>query len=181
MDEPAAAPKNAGREAGALAAVQSHHAGMLRRLVALSSTLTHAVMAGDSVAEHGAHEVLVEWCETDLVPHMLAEEAQLYGGAGNSPAGGLLTEGLLAEHQVIVALIEELRGCRGVEAAVAAGALRHVFALHLDKENRLLMPFIISAPQLSLAQAVEGSEELVGDAHPRINGDGHGDGRGASV
>lgn len=181
MDEPAAATKNAGQEAGALAAVQSHNAGMLRRLVALSSTLTRAVTTGDTVAEHGAHEVLVEWCETDLVPHILAEESQLYGGVGNSPAGGLLAEGLMSGHRVIVGLIEDLRGSRGVGAAAAAGALRHVFALHLDMENRVLLPFIAASPELSLAEAVEGHEELVGDAHIHLNGARNGEGDGASV
>jgi hypothetical protein len=79
---------------------------------------------------------------------------------------------MLAEHQVIVALVEELRGARGVAAAVAAGAIQRIFALHLDKENRLLMPFVVSSPGLSLAEAVSGLHELVGEenAHRRETG-----------
>ena len=57
---------------------------MLKRLDALVSKLTRAVTTGDAAAEHDAHEVLVEWCETELVPHALAEEGPLYGGARNS-------------------------------------------------------------------------------------------------
>ena len=178
MDQPAASTPNvdSGEDARALAAVERHHAGMLRRLGALTSALAGAVRTGDTVAEHDAHEVLVEWCETELVPHALAEEGPLYAGAGNLPQGRLLVEGMLAEHQVLVGLVEELRGSAGVDAAVAGGSIRNVFALHVDKENRLLMPFIVASSELSLARAVEGLQELVGEAHAQQHGTGRGDG-----
>ncbi|BCW67118.1 hypothetical protein NicSoilB4_18810 [Arthrobacter sp. NicSoilB4] len=174
MDQQAAndPTKNAVEEADALAAVERHHASMLKRLNALTSTLTRAVTAGDTVAEHDAHEVLVEWCETELVPHALAEEGPLYGGARKRPEGALLVDGMLGEHQMIVGLVEELRGSAGVDAAVAAGSIRNIFALHLDKENRLLMPFIVASPELSLARAVEGLHELVGETHIHQHGTG---------
>ena len=176
MDQPAAstANKNADEDAEALAAVEQHHAGMLKRLSALTATLVRAVRTGDAVAEHDAHEVLVEWCETDLVPHALAEEGPLYSAPRNLPQGKLLVEGMLAEHQVIVGLVEELRGSTGVDAAVAAGSIRNIFALHLEKENRLLMPFIVASPELSLARAVEGLHELVGESHVHRYTTGHG-------
>lgn len=98
----------------------------------------------------------------------------MYSGPHGLPEARLLVDGMLAEHQVIVGLVEELRTSEGVAAAVAAGAIQRIFALHLDKENRLLMPFIIHSPGLSLAQAVEGLHELVGEgpAHQH-HGDGH--------
>lgn len=172
MDQPAEDTKNAEEEARALAAVEHHHAGMLKRLKALTETLTRAVQTGDTVAEHDAHEVLVEWCETDLVPHALAEEGPLYSAPRDTPQGKLLVEGMLAEHQVIVGLVENLRGSSGVDSAVAAGSILNIFALHLDKENRLLMPFIVASPRLSLARAVEGLHELVGEAHVHQHGTG---------
>ncbi|MET4135762.1 hypothetical protein [Pseudarthrobacter sp. PvP090] len=70
--------------------------------------------------------------------------------------------------------MEDLRGSTGVDAAVAAGSIRNIFALHLDKENRLLMPFIVASPELSLARAVEGLQELVGETHVHQHGTGHG-------
>ena len=159
------AVKDAGEEAGALEAAEKHHASMRKRLDALVSTLTHAVTAGDTVAEHDAHGVLVEWCETELVPHALAEEGALYPGARELPEGRLLVDGMLADHRVIAGIVEELRGATGVAAAAAAGALRHVFASHAEKEDRLLLPLIVASPGLSLARAVEGLSELVGEAH----------------
>jgi len=57
---------------------------------------------------------------------------------------------------------------------VAAGAIQRIFALHLDKENRLLMPFIIESTGLSLAQAVEGLHELLGEGAAHHHASGHG-------
>jgi hypothetical protein len=162
--------KDPAAEAEALEAVEKHHASMLRRLTALTDALTNSVEKHDASAEHDAHEVLLEWCENELVPHALAEEGPLYGGPRKSAEGRLLVEGMLAEHQVIVALVEEFRGARGV----AAGAIRRIFALHLDKENRLLMPFVAASPELSLAEAVSGLHELVGEEHAHPPGTGHG-------
>ena len=91
MDQPAASTvnKNADEEAEALAAVEQHHAGMLKRLTALTDDAgPRRPDSGDAVAEHDAHEVLVEWCETDLVPHALAEEGPLYSGPRNLPREG---------------------------------------------------------------------------------------------
>jgi hypothetical protein len=160
-----AAAKDDGEEAAALDAVAKHHEGMLKRLDALLSTLIQAVKTGDTVAGHDAHGVLLEWCETELLPHALAEEGPLYGAAGHSPEGRLLVAALLAEHQAFVGLIEDLRGAGGIDAAVTAGAIRHVFAVHVDTENRFLLPLLVGSPGLSLAQAVEGLSELVGEAH----------------
>jgi hypothetical protein len=69
---------------------------------------------------------------------------------------------MLAEHRVIVGLVEELRTSAGLSAAMAAATIQRLFALHLDKENGLLMPFIVDSPDLSLAEAVRGLHQLVG-------------------
>jgi hypothetical protein len=45
---------------------------------------------------------------------------------------------------------------------VAGSAIQRIFALHLDKDNRLLMPFIVHSPDLSLAASVQGLHELTG-------------------
>ncbi len=168
-------PGGAGDDVRALEAVVNHHAAMLKRLDSLTVALINAVKAGSAGDEHEAHVVLVEWCETDLVPHALAEEASLYGGAGNTAEARLLVEALLAEHQVMVGVIEELRLSSGLDAAVAAGTLRGLFALHQQTENRVLVPFLAAHPDLSLAAAVEGHEELLGESHIHGGGAGRGD------
>ncbi|MDP9986603.1 hypothetical protein J2S98_001760 [Arthrobacter oryzae] len=155
--------KDLSSERQALQAVETHHADMLRHLNGLVGLLTETVEAGDAGAAQAAQATLLDWCDKDLVPHALAEEGPLYSGPHGMPEAKLLVDGMLAEHQVIVGLIEELRTADGVAAAVAAGAIQRIFALHLDKENRLLMPFVIQSPALSLAHAVEGLHELVGE------------------
>ena len=84
--------------------------------------------------------------------------------------GKLLVDGMLAEHRVIVNLVEQLRQSEGVRSAVAAGAIHQIFALHLDKENRLLMPLVVQSPEVSLAEAVQGLHELVGEARAHPHG-----------
>lgn len=155
--------KDAASEAQALQAVESHHADMLKHLNGLVSLLMEAVEARDTAAEGTAQATLLDWCDSELVPHALAEEGPLYSGPRGTPEGKLLVEGMLADHRVIVDLVEELRTANGLSAAVAAAAIQRMFALHLDKENRLLMPFIVDSPQMSLAASVAGLHELVGE------------------
>lgn len=159
--------KDAASEAQALQAVEGHHADMLRHLNGLVALLVDAVQAQDGAAEQKAQATLVDWCDGQLIPHALAEEGPLYSGPRDTPEGKLLVEGMLAEHRFIVDLVAELRTATGVGAAVAGAAIQRLFAVHLDKENRLLMPFIIDSPHLSLAGSVEGLHELTGE------GDGH--------
>ncbi|MHC6592544.1 hemerythrin domain-containing protein [Arthrobacter sp. C152] len=167
-----AAGNGASAEAQALKAVETHHANMLRQLNGLAGLLAEEVEAGDAAAEQAAQASLLDWCDRELVPHALAEEGPLYSGPRGKPEAKLLVEGMLAEHKVIVDLVEELRTSSGVSAAVAAGAIQRIFALHLDKENRLLMPFVVESPDLSLADAVAGLHELVGRDEPLGRDDG---------
>jgi hypothetical protein len=154
--------KDAAVEAQALQAVESHHAAMLKQLNGLVAVLMEAVEARNTAAEGTARATLVDWCENELVPHDLAVVGPLYGGPRATPEGRLLVEGMLAEHRVIVGLVEELRTSTGLSSAVAGATIQRLFALHLDKENGLLMPFIVSSPDLSLAEAVQGLHQLVG-------------------
>jgi iron-sulfur cluster repair protein YtfE (RIC family) len=158
--------KDPGAEQHALRSVERHHAVMLEKLRKLVSSLIQAVEGDGGDAEHSARNALVEWCDSELIPHAVAEEGPLYGGPKKTEEGRLLVEGMLAEHQVIIGLVERLRTAQGVKAAVAGGSIEEIFALHLDKENRLLMPFIADSRGLSLAEAVHGLHELTGEAHP---------------
>jgi nucleotide-binding universal stress UspA family protein len=166
MNTPAGLPPDAA-QVPAQAAVLQHHEQMRHRLKSLASALAHSVAAGDAVAGHEAHAVLVEWCERDLVPHVLAEEDKLYGPAAGLPGAGLLVEGLLDEHRALVDLVEELRGTDGLDGAVLGRCLERIFALHTGKEDKLLLPQLAAAPGLPLAEAVAGLVELVGEAHVR--------------
>ncbi|EMY33113.1 hypothetical protein D477_016620 [Arthrobacter crystallopoietes BAB-32] len=163
--------KDATSDRHAQAAVEHHHQQMLQRMTQLTDTLADAVERGDSSAAHDAKNTLVEWCENDLLPHALAEEKFLYEMARERPDASMLVTGMLVEHRTIVNSLEELRGLQGVRAAAMARALERLFALHLEKENKLLLPFIVEQPDLSLVAAVQGLHELTGEL--QAEGSGH--------
>ncbi|NKX50242.1 hemerythrin domain-containing protein [Arthrobacter deserti] len=166
MDGPAQVPPDSA-QAAAQAAVLQHHEQMRHRVKSLASALARTAAAGDAVAEHDAHAVLVEWGERDFLPHALAEEDKLYGPAAEVPEARLLVEGLLADHRELAGLLEQLRGADGTAGAVLGGCLERIFALHTDKEDRLLLPLLAALPGAALAEAVQGLVELVGEAHVR--------------
>ncbi|MEN2743034.1 hemerythrin domain-containing protein [Sinomonas halotolerans] len=146
----------------ALASIERHHSHMLERATALSDALIAAVDAGDVNTAYDEKANLVSWCEDELIPHALAEEGPLYGGARGTPEGRLLVEGMLQDHQAIVGLVDELRAADGAHAAALGLAVTRAFRLHLQKENRLLFPFIAGREDLSLADSVAGLEQIVG-------------------
>jgi hypothetical protein len=149
----------------AAAAVVRHHTELLARLQATTAELTRALDTGEEDTAYNAHGILLEWGEREMLPHTEAEEAKLYRQAGASPEARLLVESLAADHKALAALLDDLRGAEGIEAATVAASLCSVFALHIEKENRLLVPFIARTADLSLSTAVEGLVELVGTTH----------------
>ncbi|MEV7649284.1 hemerythrin domain-containing protein [Arthrobacter sp. NPDC089319] len=156
---------NVEAENAAMAAMVGHHTELVARVQATTAELTRAIDIGDEDTAYNAHGILLEWGEREMLPHAAAEEAQLYGPAGARVEARLLVDALTADHQELAALLDELRGAAGIEAATVASSLSRVFALHIEKENRVLLPFIARTPDLSLSAAVEGLVELVGDTH----------------
>ena len=151
-------------DAAAASAVEQHHAQMAGALSVAVERLVSAVAAGDSSA---ARDDLVRWCRTELVPHALAEEKAMYPAAQAKEAGRLLVEGMLAEHTVIVGLVEEVAAATDpVRAAAAAKALQVMFDSHLAKENELVLPLLVASPDVSVA-------ELLGGMHELLGGEGH--------
>jgi hemerythrin-like domain-containing protein len=165
--------KDATGDRHAQAAVEQHHAQMLQRMKHLTDLLAGAVQERDASAAHDAKNTLVEWCENELLPHALAEEKFLYTMARERPEASMLVTGMLVEHRTIVNTLEELRSLSDVRAAAVATALERLFALHLEKENRLLLPFIVEQPDLSLVAAVQGLHELTGELQAEGSGHSH--------
>lgn len=161
-------------DAAALDAVEQHHAVMVGALQAHVERLVHAVEQGREADADLARDNLVGWCETEMISHAMAEEAALYGGAHTMPEARLLVDGMLAEHQILSGLVEQLRSASGVRAALAGYSLRVVFDLHVAKENDLLLPLVAAAPDLSLAAIVAGLHEMVGGhaEHSPLSGGG---------
>lgn len=165
-------------EADALAAeaVERHHAQLAGALAHHVEALVRAAAAGDAGRAEQARSALVTWCERELVPHALAEEASLYVPAQAKPEGRLLVAAMLAEHQRIVGLVRELgRGGDVVRQAAAARALQVMFDSHLAKENECVLPLLLADVHVSVAQLLGGMHELLGQQETEADarGDGH--------
>lgn len=150
-------------DAAAAAAVEQHHAQMAGTLGLKVEQLVVAVSRQDVGSATSARAALVEWCDNELVPHALAEEKAMYPAALRKPEGRLLVEGMLAEHVVITELVRDLEAASDlVRAAAAAKALQVIFDSHLGKENDLVLPLLVGAPDVSVAELLGGMHELLG-------------------
>ena len=150
-------------DARAAEAVEQHHAQMAGTLAVRVEALLGAAAAGDQERAGAARAELVSWCERELVPHALAEEKTMYPAAQAKPEGRLLVEGMLAEHTAIVGLVKEVAESADlVRAAAAAKALQVMFDSHLAKENELVLPLLVAAADVSVAELLGGMHELLG-------------------
>lgn len=150
-------------DAAAATAVEQHHAQLAGSLALRVEGLVAAAANGNADVATRAKAELVGWCREELVPHALAEEQAMYPQALARPEARLLIEGMLAEHQVITGLVDEVaQATNPVRAAVAAGSLQQMFESHLAKENELVLPVLVEAPDVSLADILGGMHELLG-------------------
>ncbi len=162
-------------DARAAAAVEQHHAQLSGALaLKVGGVIAAAVRETDDAPSGGwvdtAATDLVQWCRTELVPHAVAEESTLYAAARERVEGRLLVESMLREHAVLIGLVDEIEGATSsVAKAAGARALQVLFDTHLDKENTLVLPLLVGAPDVSVARLLEGMHELIGggDAHAR--------------
>lgn len=149
-------------DARAAEAAERHHAQLAGALALKVESLTALARAGRELDEEVRSD-LVGWCRTELVPHALAEESTLYPAAAQRPEGRLLVEAMLAEHQLILGLVDDLEQASDpVTAAVTAGTLRAVFETHVAKENHQVLPLLIGAPEVSVAELLGSMGELIG-------------------
>ncbi len=150
-------------DAQAASAVEQHHAQMAGALALKVEAVLTAASPGEHEDARTTARDLVAWCEDQLIPHAVAEEATLYAAARNRPEGRLLVDGMLSEHAVITGLVGEVAAATTpLGAASAARALHVLFDNHLEKENTLVLPLLVSAPDVSVADLLGGMHELVG-------------------
>ena len=159
------------QDSDAVEAVKQHHAQMAGTLAAHVERLISSRTDEDALA---ARDELVQWAESDLVPHAKAEESAMYPLAHADSRGQLLVDAMLVEHQLIIGLVDSLRSAPSrVRAAAEARALAVTFDSHLAKENDQILPLLASNPQVSLAGALDGMHDLLG-GHEGHAEEGHG-------
>ncbi len=151
-------------DAEAATAIENHHAELAGALALHVERIVHSASTGARAAAERSRDDLVAWCRAELVPHALAEEATLYPAAAEREAAGLLVDGMLGEHRVILDLVDCLAvAADPVRAAGHATALEAVFNTHLTKENELIVPLLVSDPEVCLA-------DLLGAMHEELTG-----------
>lgn len=153
-------------EARAGDAVVAHHAELAGALALYVDRLGAAVRSGGTAEAAQVCDDLVGWCRAELVPHALAEEEILYPAAAARPEAALLISAMLAEHQVVLGLVEDLSyALDGVSAMATARALRAIFESHVAKENDLILPLLVAAPDVSVADLLEEMHEETHEHH----------------
>lgn len=161
------------REVEAVAAVRAHHAVLAARLDELVEALLAAALFDpglDGAAASGAQtptvraaRALASYATGELLPHAVAEEGTLYRAAAERAPAGLLVSGMLVEHRVLADLVAELgAGTDTARLAGTARALQVLFAVHLGKENDLILPLLAEDPTVSIADLLAGMHELLG-------------------
>ena len=150
----------------AVRAVINHHALLATDLDTHIEALLGLVETDQPLKATAARQELLDFVRREILLHARAEEQALYPPAAALPQGGPLVDGMLAEHQALTALVEEIAqtgeraGCL-VRAAAAARAFAAVFATHLAKENTLILPLLVAA-DVSLPELLAGMHELLG-------------------
>ncbi|MGH2474800.1 MAG: hemerythrin domain-containing protein, partial [Candidatus Limnocylindrales bacterium] len=106
-------------------AIRAHHVQLHEALRQRVSELRTAV---ESSRPHGdARHAVVDYLETELLPHAMAEEATLYA-AGDTGLTAVLVRAMREEHKGLIARVGLLRAAReGVGAAGEATAILALF------------------------------------------------------
>ncbi len=140
------------RDEAAADRIRAHHT----HLAADLERLVGAVGAAAAGEFEPARAELVGWLRDELAPHAAGEETTFYLAAHRIAAGRLLIDGMVAEHRVILGLVDEVASASSQQSAAAwAGALLRVFRSHAEKENDLVLPLLVEAPDVDLHALLE--------------------------
>lgn len=148
-------------------AVVNHHTLLAAGLTQRAEKLMRSVADGHLPEAENARQDLLDYLGREILPHAGAEEHAMYPAAAAVPRGQLLVEGMIDEHHALIALVRELADADTLVRAASAGrALDALFAVHLHKENHLVLPLLIQTPGVSLAELLAGMHELLGADEP---------------
>jgi hypothetical protein len=128
-------------------AIRRHHGAMIEEL----TTRVAAVSSATEDDFEAARAELLDWLRSVLVPHAIGEEATLYRAAGGTDRGRLLVEAMVSEHSIIRDFVQHVEsGADRGEVAGWAGALLRVFVGHAALENDLVLPLLVTDPDIDL-------------------------------
>ena len=151
------------RDEAAAATIRRHHEHLVAELETLVAALRTTPATDPDAAPGSAQEHLVAWARTSLAPHAAGEETTFYRTAADTEAGRLLIAALVAEHGVILGIVDAVEVSTEPAATAAwAEALLRVFTSHAAKENDLVLPLLVADPGANLEALLE---EMHHDVH----------------
>ncbi|MEX2532729.1 MAG: DUF2249 domain-containing protein [Nitriliruptoraceae bacterium] len=134
----------------ALESIQQHNAALVGGLVAQTASLVTATQG--STDWTSARDTLVGWYRAKLLPHGDAAQSVLYPAARALPTLEPLIRAMSQEHALLGNLVTRLESADEPSVAlVQAGAGQTLFETHVAKENDLLLPAMVAAPDISVA------------------------------
>jgi uncharacterized protein (DUF2249 family) len=137
-----------------------HHAQLRGELDSRVAALRDAVLGGG--AHEAAKDALVAFVDQHVLPHAAAEEGSIYPAAADDARVELFVDSMVLEHRELERKAQILRSADTAARALStADGLAAVFAVHVEKENDLLLPALSKRPEVSLST-------LLRDMHDRL-------------
>jgi len=148
-------------EDAALSAMLDHHAQLRGELESRVAALRDAAFT--AAPERAAADAVVEFIDQHVLPHAAAEEGSIYPAAADDERVELLVDSMVLEHRELERKAQALRAAdTPARALSAAEAFAAVFAVHVVKENDLLLPALQKRSDASLST-------LLRDMHDRLS------------
>jgi uncharacterized protein (DUF2249 family) len=138
-------------ETEAFKGILDHHRSLENDVSARVGSLQHTVEAG--VPYEPAVAELVAYLGGEVLPHALAEEHSIYRVASARADLADTVTDMIAEHRWLASAAERLADAPNGEAAAAqAREIATLFAVHVAKENDVLLPPLVADSDVDLAQ-----------------------------
>ncbi len=126
--------------------IRRHHGHLVAELDRLSDQLA-------SHPSEGAREELSHFLTDSLLPHAAGEERSIYQAASRLEAGQALVEALVREHVLIRGAVTHFNEADMDDARIWGLAIADTFRSHQAKEDAIVVPMLLAAPGVSLADA----------------------------
>ena len=108
---------------------------------------------------------LLDYLTREVVPHLRTEERMVYNLARGAGERGLVAA-MEVDHRALLRQVESIKkAATPLEAAMAARAFLVLFALRMEKEEKVLLP-VLAAQGLDVRELIEGRPEIVGTPSP---------------
>ncbi len=144
-------------------AIRAHHRTLSEHLAQHVSAVSEAVASGQP--HDPAVAGLLAFLDADVLPHALAEEQTIYQAAAAVAGLADLVSLMTGEHKELGAAAGRLADAPDGTAAVGqARQLAELFAVHVSRENDVLLPALLADEETDLVTLLADMHHYVGEA-----------------